>query len=69
MSEQDVEVLLEVIKYLRFELYRGVKEFGGAGNFKTENAINVITDLVQYLNEKENLGIHLTELDMEKKHE
>lgn len=67
MSEQDVEILLEVIKYLRFELYRGVKEFGGAANFKTEDAINIMLDLVQYLNEKENLGIHLIGLDKENK--
>lgn len=63
MSEEDVEVLIQVREYLRFELYRGIKEFAGAGNFKTENAINVITNLVQYLNEKENLAIHLIELE------
>lgn len=67
MSKYDVEVLLQVRKYLIFELHRGIKEFAGASNFKTEDAINVITDLVQYLNEKEKLGIHLIELDKENK--
>jgi hypothetical protein len=64
---KDIETLIQVREYLRFELHRGIKEFVGAGNFKTENAINIITNLVQYLNEKEKLGIHLIELDKEKK--
>ena len=42
MSEEEKELLLEMMKFFTFELHRGIKEYGGASNFKTEEACDVI---------------------------
>lgn len=61
---EDIKILLEVRKLLQFE-YPRIKEYGGAANFKTKDAIIAITNITKYINEKEKLGMHLIEWDVE----
>ena len=47
MSDKELDTLIQIREYFRFELHRKIKEFGGAANFKTEDAINVLDKILK----------------------
>ena len=47
MSEEDINIIIQIRKYFQFELFRGILENGGASNFKTEDAINTLTKILK----------------------
>ena len=47
MSEEDIDIIIEIRKYFQFELFSGILENGGASNFKTEDAINTLTKILK----------------------
>ena len=52
MNNEDINILIQIRQYLVFELHRNIKEFGGAANFKTEDAIKTLNKIIDYLEEK-----------------
>ena len=47
MSEEDIDIIIEIRKYFQFELFSGISENEGASNFKTEDAINTLTKILK----------------------
>ncbi len=47
MSEEDINIIIQIRKYFQFELLRGILENVGASNFKTEDAINTLTKILR----------------------
>ena len=47
MNKKDISVLIQIREYFRFELVGGIKEYGGASNFKVEDAINTIDKILK----------------------
>lgn len=47
MSEEDINIIIQIRKYFQFELFRGILENVGASNFKTEDAINTLNKILK----------------------
>ena len=47
MNEEDLDTLIQIRQLLFFESGRNIKEYCGAANFKTEDAINTINKILK----------------------